>query len=70
MFKKKAKQKRDNGTRSRSRRAFPGGSAVKNPSANAGDAGSSPELGDPLEEDLVFFPGKSHVQRIKVGYDL
>ena len=29
---------------------FPGGSVVKNPPANAGDVGSIPELGRPLEE--------------------
>ena len=28
---------------------FPGGSAVKNPPANAGDMGSIPGSGDPLE---------------------
>ena len=32
---------------------FPGGSAVKNPPANAGDVGSIPESGGPLEEGVA-----------------
>ena len=31
---------------------FPGDSVVKNPSANAGNAGSIPGQEDPLEEDM------------------
>ena len=52
---------------------FPGGSVVKNPLANAGDASSIPGLGrspgegngNPLQ---LFLPGKSHGQRSLVGY--
>ena len=47
---------------------FPGGTVVKNPSANAGDtreAGSIPGSGRSLEEGTaptpVFLPGKPHV---------
>ena len=50
---------------------FPGGSAVKNPSANAGDLGSVPGLGRfPQEgnDTPVFLPGKFHGQRSLVGY--
>ena len=32
---------------------FPGGSVVKNPPANAGDGGSNPRSGDPLEEEMA-----------------
>ena len=32
---------------------FPGGSEVKNPPANAGDAGSIPGEEDPLEEETA-----------------
>ena len=32
---------------------FPGGSVVKNLSANAGDVGSIPSGTDPLEEEMV-----------------
>ena len=32
---------------------FPGGSAVKNPSANAGDTGLIPGLEDPLEKEMA-----------------
>ena len=32
---------------------FPGGSVVKNPSANARDAALIPGLGDPLEEEMA-----------------
>ena len=54
---------------------FPGGSAVKNPPANAGDMGLIPGLGrspgegngNPLQ---LFLPGKSHGQRSLVGYSL
>ena len=34
-------------------RGFPGGSAVKNPPAKAGDVGSIPGLGRPLEEEMA-----------------
>ena len=50
---------------------LPGGSVVKNPPANVGDAGSIPDSeispgknGNPLQ---VFLPGKSHGQRNLVG---
>ena len=55
------------------RRSFPGGSKVKNPPANTGDAGD----GQPLREDPlritwkptpVFLLGESHGQRSLVGY--
>ena len=60
-------------------RHFPGGSVVKNPPANAGDARHArdvvliPESGkipwkrqwQPAPE---FLPGKSHGQRILMGY--
>ena len=46
---------------------FPGGSVVKNPPANAGDArdassisGSRRSLGEEMATHLVFLPGKSH----------
>ena len=45
---------------------FPGGSAVKNPPASAGDArdvssisGSGRSLGEEMATHLVFLPGKS-----------
>ena len=52
---------------------FPGGLVIKNPPANAGDAGSIPGLGrspgegndNPLQ---VFLPGRSHGQRSLVVY--
>ena len=51
----------------------PAGSAVKNPSANAGDSGSIPDLGRcPGEEHgsplQYFLPGKSHGHRSLDGY--
>ena len=57
-IKKKAKFKRHNRNRSRSRRAFPGGSAVKNLSAKAGDTGSIPELGNPPGEGSCILARK------------
>ena len=43
---------------------FPGGSVVKNPSANEGDVGLIPGQGSSPEEGngntQVFLPGKSH----------
>ena len=46
---------------------FPGGSAVKNSPANAGDArdassisGSGRSLGEEMATHLVFLPGKPH----------
>ena len=51
---------------------FPGGSVVKNPLANTGDAGlisglgRSPGVGN--DNPLVFLPGKFHGQRSLVGY--
>ena len=55
---------------------FPGGSLVKNPPANVGDAGVTQvqTLGgeDPWRRKWqptpVFLPGKSHRQRSLVGY--
>ena len=34
-------------------RGFPGGSVVENPPANAGDMGSIPGWGDPLEKEMA-----------------
>ena len=49
-----------------------GGSVVKNPPANAGDAGSIPGSGRSPEEEWypspVFLPGKPHGQRSLAGY--
>ena len=49
---------------------FPGGSVVKNLSADAGDTGSVPGLGrSPGEENgNPFLPAKFHGQRSLVGY--
>ena len=52
---------------------FPGGSVVKNPPANAEDAGSIPGLRRfpwrrKCQPTPVFLPGKSHGQRSLVGY--
>ena len=52
---------------------FPGGSVVKNPPANAGDAGFNPGLGRSPGEGtgtppLVFLPGKSFTQRSLMDY--
>ena len=51
---------------------FPGGAVVKNPPANAGDAGLIPGLGRSLEEKMQpisgFLPGLFHGQRSLVGY--
>ena len=45
---------------------------LKNPPANAGDAGSIPGQEDPLEKEMattpVFLPGKSQEQKNLVGY--
>ena len=49
-------------------RGFPCGSVVKNLPANAGDSTLIPGLGRPLENRIVFLPGKSHGQRNLVGY--
>ena len=55
---------------------FPGGSVVKNPPANAGDAGdvgSVPGLGRSLgvgNGNLVCLPGKFHGHRSLAGYSL
>ena len=60
-------------------RSFPGGSVVKNPSANAGDNSlipgkiKSPRIGNiPWRKKWhptpIFLPGKSHGQRSLVGY--
>jgi len=57
-------QKRLSSSSSRSIVGFPGGTLVKNPPANAGDAGDLgliPGLGR-------FFPEKSRGQRSMVGY--
>ena len=54
------------------RKGFPGGSAVKNLPANAGDEGSSQGQEDPLEKGManapVFLSGKSNGQRSLAGY--
>ena len=51
---------------------FPGGSAVKNPPANAGNTGSIPESGRSprrkRQPTPVFWPGESHGQRSLAGY--
>ena len=52
---------------------FPGGSAVKNPPANAGDAGSFPGSGKSpqgrkWQPTPVFLPGESHGQRSLMDY--
>ena len=48
-----------------------GGSVVRNPPANAEDAGSIPGLGRSLEKEMtttsVFLPGKSHGLRSLEG---
>ena len=50
-------------------RGFPGGSVVKNPPVNAGDAGTIPASGRALGErngnplSPVLMPGESHRQR-------
>ena len=54
-------------------KGFPGDSVVKNPSPNAGDAGSIPGSGrSPGEGNWqpapVFLPGKSHGQRSPAAY--
>ena len=53
-------------------RGFPGGSVVKNPSANAEDEGLIPGSGrSPGEENgnsFIFLPRKSHILRSLVGY--
>ena len=52
--------------------SFPGGSMVKNLSANAGDTGSIPGLGISPEKKMTAYssilPGKSQGQRSLVGY--
>ena len=49
-----------------------GGSAVKNPPANVRDMGLIPGPEEALEKKMasspVFLPGKSHGQRILMGY--
>ena len=57
------------------RECFPGGSVVRNPPANAGDAGSILGLGispgrRKRQPTPVFFPGKSYGQRNLTGYRL
>ena len=51
--------------------------SVKNPPANAGNMGSIPGSGNPLEKEMVthsltpvFLPGKSHGQSSLTGYSL
>ena len=46
---------------------FPGGSAVKNPTDNAGDMGLIPWRRK-WQHIPVFLPGKSHEQRSLAGY--
>ena len=51
---------------------FPGGSAVKNPPAHAGDVGCIPVLrrscGEENGNPPQYLPGKSYGQRSLVGY--
>ena len=54
---------------------FPGGSVVKNPPVNAGDAGDVDLItglgrspGRKWQPTAVFLPGKSHGQKSLVGY--
>ena len=53
---------------------FPGGSVVKNPLANTGDAGlifgleRSPGVGN--DNPLVFLPGQFHGQRSLEGFSI
>ena len=52
---------------------FPGGSAIKNPPASAGDVGSIPGSGRSpwrrkCQPTPVFLPGESHGQRSLAGY--
>ena len=57
----------------RGQKCFPGGSAVKNLPANAGDVGSISGLGRSFGEGnttAIFLPGKSHGQRSLAGYSL
>ena len=54
---------------------YPGGSVVKNPPANAGDAGDTdlnPGLGRSPEKGMAttLLPGEPHGQRSLVGYSL
>ena len=55
-------------------RGFPGGSVVKNPPANAGDAGDAGSVSGLIpwrrkwQHTPAFFPGNSHGQRRLVGY--
>ena len=53
-------------------RGFPGGSAVKSPSAVQGTQVQSLGQEDPLEKEMqptpIVLPGKSHRQRTLVGY--
>ena len=54
-------------------RAFPGGSAVKNPPANAGEAGLIPGWGEipwcgKWQPTPVFLPGEPHGQRSVASY--
>ena len=55
-------------------KGFPGGLVVQNLPANAGDAGSIPELGRSPEEGRqptpVFLTGKPHGQRSLAGHSL
>ena len=50
---------------------FPGGSMVKNPPADAGDAGLIPGWertpGRKRQPPRVFWPGESHGQRLLAG---
>ena len=60
--------------RRRYSRAFPGGSVVKNPPANAGnteDLVSNPGQEDPLKEEMAtHLPGKTGGQESLLGYSL
>ena len=57
-----------------SRKGFPGGSVVKNLSANAGDAGDSGSISKipwrrKWQPTPAFLPGRSHGQRRLAGYN-
>ena len=60
--------------RRRYSRAFPGGSVVKKPPANAGDTedlGSNRGQEDPLKEEMAtHLPGKTSGQKSLLGYSL
>ena len=51
-------------------KTFSGGSMVKNPPANAGDTGSIPASGNPLEKEMVTLSSrKATVYGVEKGLD-